>query len=133
MKKYTFIIYFILICYNLYSQSWTPGIAALPQPDTEGYLHASEGHYAVWKDNGLLRQGMKIRFNNAKISMQSGSTIYISGNYPSIDLQDIVPNEFLNVSLNIWLAVSELTAYSTKLQLVRIEIVGGNRIWAPKF
>jgi len=132
MKKYILLLSFIINCLYLYGQTWTPGTVTLPQPDSAGYLLAPQEHYAVWRENRLLRQGMKIRFDNIRISSQSGNTIYISGSgYPSVELQDIVPNDFLNVPLNMFVIVSAVSTYSATLQLERIEIIGSNRIWRP--
>jgi hypothetical protein len=80
-EKDYYIGVYIFIHLNIWSQSWEPGMATLPTPYSDGYIYASEGHFAIWKDTGLLKDGMKIRFDNIKIYSQYGDSISISGNY----------------------------------------------------
>jgi hypothetical protein len=111
---------------------WTPGILALPEPDSDGYIHVQEGSFAVWKDAGLLKNNMKIRFDGIKVNSQYGDSISISGNFPSVNLKDIVPNIFLNTPLILWATYHMSSQYSSQLDLDKLKIIEGGYFWMPR-
>ena len=133
MKKIILVIVIFLNCFRIHSQTWDPSIAVPPAPDSEGYIAvaAPGGSFSVWRGNGLIRAGMKIRLNNTRITMQSGNSVYTSDDFPSLNSQDIVPNDFMNVPLTIWATVSNVTSVSATLQIDKVQTITGNRTWSP--
>jgi hypothetical protein len=129
MKKITILVVYFFIHMGVWSQSWEPGMATLPTPDSDGYIHTPEGHFAVWKDVGLLKNGMRIRFDNVKVYSQYGDSISISGNYPSVNLKDIIPNNFLNTPIILWATYHMSSQYSSQLDLDKIQ--RETQTWVP--